>query len=170
MTLRTLILSSLIAVCAFAQDSAAFLANYDEVTKKLVSLAEAVPAEKFSWKPADGVRSIGQVYVHLAGANLMIPNALGAKSPAGIISRDAEKTMTEKSAIIGALKQSIAHARDAMKAGLEQPSKATKLFGREATHGSVALLMISHLHEHLGQSIAYARSVGVTPPWSAGRE
>lgn len=161
---------ALISSCALPQDSATFLTNYDEVTKKLVSLAEAVPADKYSWKPADGVRSIGQVYIHVAGANFMIPNALGAKAPAGVISRDSEKTMTDKGAIISALKQSIAHARDALTTGLQEPSKQTKLFGRDTTQGSVALLMISHLHEHLGQSIAYARSVGVAPPWSAGRE
>ena len=49
-------------------------------------------------------------------------------------------------------------------------TKATKLFGRDNTYGGVKLLIITHLHEHLGQSIAYARTNKVTPPWSAGRD
>lgn len=160
------------AASALAHDEntalkAEFLANYDDVSKKIISLAEAVPADKYSYKPAEGVRSIAAVYVHLAGANIMIPNALGAKPPADMkMSRDSEKTMTDKAEIVSMLKKSMAHARTAISDGLDTPSKATKLFGRESTHSATSLLIISHMHEHLGQSIAYARASGVTPPWS----
>ena len=136
--------------------------------RKSSALAEAVPAEKYSWRPAEGVRSVGEVYMHIAGANYMIPSRLGAKAPAGI-SRDMEKTVTDKAKIIEHLKQSFAHVRQAIENSTDN-SKATKLFGRDNTHGGVKLLIITHLHEHLGQSIAYARTNKVTPPWSAGSD
>lgn len=165
---------ALAAASAFAQDAKAikaeFLANFDDTSKKIVSLAEAVPAEKYSWKPQDGVRSIAQVYVHLTLANYAIPVALGAKMPTdGSISRDMEKTMTDKAKIVPALKKAMENARMAIETGMNEPSKATKLFGKDSTNSAAALLVITHMHEHLGQSIAYARSNGVTPPWSGGQ-
>ena len=163
-----------LSVCAAAQDAAPslraeFLANYDDTTKKIISLAEAISAEKYGWRPAEGVRSVSEVFVHIAGANFMIPSAIGVKPPAGL-SRDAEKTVTEKAKVVEMLKQSVQHARGAIGSALEgDPNKPTKVFGRQSTYAGAALLMISHLHEHLGQSIAYARSAGVAPPWSRGR-
>jgi uncharacterized damage-inducible protein DinB len=157
----------------FAQDpaklKAEFLANFDDTAKKIVSLAEAVPADKYKWRPAPGVRSISEVYMHITGANFMIPNFLGAKMPEDLkLGRDSEKTITSKDEIIPLLKRAMEHTRRAIESGMDTPDKATKLFGRDSTNAGVALLLITHMHEHLGQSIAYARSNGVTPPWSEG--
>ena len=162
-----------LSACALAQETASlrseFLANYDDTTKKIISLAEAIPADKFAWRPAPGVRSISEVFVHIAGANYMIPTTVGVKPPSGL-SRDAEKTVTEKAKVVEMLKDSVQHARGAISAALEgDPNKATKVFGRQSTYEGASLLMISHLHEHMGQSIAYARSAGVVPPWSQPR-
>lgn len=160
------------AVSAFPQEMATsmksdFLSNFDDVSKKIVSLAEAVPADKYNWRPQDGVRSVAQVYVHIVGANFMIPNALGAKPPADVkLSRDMEKTLTDKAQIVDMLKKSMTHARQALSTALDKPGTATKLFGKDSNYTATSLLIVSHLHEHLGQSIAYARSNGVTPPWS----
>jgi uncharacterized damage-inducible protein DinB len=158
------------SVCSFGQTAKGiqsdFLSNFDDTQKKIISLAEAVPAEKYSWRPAEGVRSIGEVYMHIANANYGLPSALGVKPPAGI-SRDLEKTVTEKAKILEHLKTSFEHARKAL-ASVGDLSKPTKLFGRDNTYGGVELLIVTHLHEHLGQSIAYARTNKVTPPWSGG--
>jgi len=152
---------------AFAFDAQSdLLANLADTEKKIVSLAEAVPQDKYAWRPADGVRSVSEVFMHIAGANYMIPSALGAKPPAGL-TRDMEKTVTDKAKVVEQLKQSFAHLRQAITSATDD-SKATKLFGRESTYGATKLLIITHLHEHLGQSIAYARTNKVTPPWSAG--
>jgi uncharacterized damage-inducible protein DinB len=143
-----------------------FLGQLADVEKKMISLATAMPAEKYSWRPADGVRSISEVYVHIAGANYLFPTFVEVKPPAGI-SRDMEKTVTEKSKVIEALKQSFEHARQAVK-GLSDAdmAKPVKMFGRETTYEGVFFTMANHMHEHLGQSIAYARTNGVVPPWS----
>jgi uncharacterized damage-inducible protein DinB len=157
------------ASCAFGFDAQSdLLANLADTEKKIVSLAEAVPAEKYIWRPAEGVRSISEVFMHIAGANYTIPSALGVKPPAGL-SRDMEKTVTDKAKVVEQLKQSFAHVRQAISSTTDD-AKATKLFGRDSTNGGVKLLIITHLHEHLGQSIAYARMNKVTPPWSAGRD
>jgi uncharacterized damage-inducible protein DinB len=158
-----------VSACAFGFDAQSeLLANFDGTQKKIIALAEAIPADKYGWRPAEGVRSISEVFMHIAGANYMIPSALGAKPPAGI-SRDMEKTVTDKAKVVEQLKGSFTHVRTALE-GVEDPAKATKLFGRDSTYGNTQLLIVTHLHEHLGQAIAYARVNNVTPPWSRGRE
>ncbi len=144
---------------------APYLRNWDDVTGKLVALAEAVPAEKYTWRPAEGVRSVSEVYMHVAGGNFYLPSALGAELPPGL-SREIEKE-TDKAKVVAALKDSIAHARKAVEgADLATLGQEVELFGRKMTRADVLLILLSHAHEHLGQAIAYARSNGVAPPWS----
>ncbi len=138
------------------------------VEKKIVALAEATPAEKFAWRPADGVRSVSEVYMHLAGANYMFPTMIRIKPPQGV-TRDMEKTVTGKAEVIEHLKTSFSHARKSFEgvpdADLE---KKVKFFGTEKTERELLLILLNHAHEHLGQSIAYARMNGIAPPWSEG--
>jgi uncharacterized damage-inducible protein DinB len=138
------------------------------VEKKLVSLAEAVPADKFAWRPAEGVRSVSEVYMHVVGANYMLPTMFGAKMPAGI-SRDMEKTVTDKAKVIENVKASFAHARKTVEGVADADlEKKVKFFGTEKSEREVLMILVTHAHEHLGQSIAYARMNGVSPPWSEG--
>lgn len=144
-----------------------YLAEIDAVGKKLVELAEAMPADKYSWRPAPGVRSVGEVYLHVVGGNSFIPTFLGAPPMEGV-SRETEKTVKDKAQIVALLKKSIENAR-AVAANVPEAdlNKKVKAFGgREMSERQVLLILLNHLHEHLGQSIAYARSNGVTPPWS----
>lgn len=144
----------------------AFLAQQDGVEKELLSLAEATPAEKFLWRPAEGVRSVSEVYVHVAFANYLLTGFIGAKTPEGI-SGGMEKTVTQKAAVIDALKKSFAHLRAAVAATPDADlDKPVKLFGHDSTVLGVLLAVATHEHEHLGQSIAYARMNGIVPPWS----
>jgi len=148
---------------------AEFLMQQAGVEKELLSLAEATPAAKFSWRPAEGVRSVSEVYMHIAGGNYLFLGFAGVKSPDGI-SPAMEKDVTDKAAVIEAMKKSFAHLR----AGVESISdadldKPVKLFGHETTVRGVLLIAATHEHEHLGQSIAYARMNGIVPPWTAAR-
>ena len=52
------------------------------VSQQLIALAEATPAEKFSWRPAPGVRSTSEVYMHIAEANFGLLAVTGPKLPA----------------------------------------------------------------------------------------
>jgi len=142
------------------------LASIDDAGKKLVDLAQAMPAEKFGWRPASGVRSVSEVYVHVAAGNYFLPTFVGVKRPEGM-DRTMETKITEKSQVIDTLKKSIAHLKNAVEgvpdADLDKP---VKFFGRDLTERAILLHAVNHMHEHLGQSIAYARMNGVVPPWS----
>jgi uncharacterized damage-inducible protein DinB len=171
--LRTVPLSALLSLGLYAQSTpasifkASFLAQLDDTEKKIVSLAEAMPQEKYSWRPEEGVRSISEVYVHIAGANYGFTTFLGAKMPAGLDPK-MEKTITEKAKVLETLKASFEFARNVVK-GLSDAdlTKETKFFGgRMMSYEGVLFVMANHMHEHLGQSIAYARANHVTPPWS----
>ncbi len=149
---------------------AEFIAEVDSVGKKLTDLAGAIPPEKYGWRPAPGIRSVSEVYVHIAGGNYLLPSFMGVKVPEGI-SREMEKTVTEKAKVIETLKKSLDHvksvAADMSDADLD---KKVKFFGREMTQRALMVVTLNHMHEHLGQSIAYARMNGVAPPWSEGAE
>ena len=140
----------------------------DDVQKKALDLAEAVPAEKYSWRPAEGVRSFSEVFVHIAGGNYFLPTFAGVNPPAGF-SRDAEKTVTEKAKVIELMKQSFDHVRAAFdKLPDAEMEKTVDFFGSKMTLRGIYLSCVGHVNEHLGQSIAYARMNAIVPPWSAG--
>jgi uncharacterized damage-inducible protein DinB len=148
----------------------AIIDQLDDAERKLVALAGAMPQEKYAWRPAEGVRSVSEVFVHVAGANFMIPGIAGVqRQPAVALPRDAEKTITDKARIVELLGQSFAHAKQAvMDVPDAELDTAVQLFGQPSTKLGVFMLIATHAHEHLGQSIAYARSNGVAPPWSGG--
>lgn len=142
----------------------------DDAATKIVALAEAMPAEKFSWRPGAGVRSVSEVLMHVAGGNMGIPGMAGVtRKPERPLARDAEKTVTTKAAVIAALKDSYAYLKlasaDIPDAALNDP---VDLFGQKSTKRGVLVLLATHNHEHLGQLIAYARMNGIAPPWSRG--
>ncbi len=149
---------------------AEFLRQLDGVEKKLLDLAQATPEEKYTWRPAEGVRSVSEAYMHVAGANFFLTRIIGVEPPAGQDPRDLEK-ITDKAKILELLKQSLEHVRQAaLKTPDAEMDKPVKMFGRETTVRDVFLLLALHQHEHLGQAIAYARMNGIVPPWSAARQ
>jgi uncharacterized damage-inducible protein DinB len=158
------------AAATFQSD---WVSDVDFVGKRIVDLASAVPAEKYSWRPAPGVRSVSEVYMHIVGANYMLPSLVGGKVPEGV-GRDMEKTVTDKAKVVEWLKKSIDNAKAVgggiSNADLDKMVKVPFLGGRELTERRILMIVQTHLHEHLGQSIAYARSNGVTPPWSEAGE
>lgn len=151
------------AVSGFRAD---VIGNMDFAASELTRLAEAVPAEKYSWRPAPGVRSISEVYMHVALADYYLCSFLGAKAPEGI-SREMEKSVTDKAQVLAELKKGIAYARSVVEKTPDSDlDTMVKFFGRDLSKRAMMLVLVGHLHEHLGQSIAYARTNGVVPPWS----
>jgi uncharacterized damage-inducible protein DinB len=146
---------------------AEFLAQLDDVEKKLVALAEAIPQEKYSWRPGEGVRSTSEVFLHIAGGNYFLPTFIGLQPP---VSWTAEmEKETEKAKVIASLKESLAYVRQVANELPEaELGRAVTFFGRDSTVLGILFLAANHLHEHLGQAIAYARTNGIVPPWSAG--
>lgn len=146
-----------------------FLGQLQEVEKKTVDLAEAIPAEKYSWRPGEGIRSVSEVYMHIAGGNYLLLQFIGVQPPPGI-SRDMEK-ITEKAKVIENLKQSYEFVRQAVvKMPDSELEKKVKFFSGETTVRDVLFNVALHMHEHMGQLIAYARINGIVPPWTAAAE
>jgi len=149
------------------------IADISTLESKYVSLAEAMPAATYDWSPMEGVRSVGEVFCHMAGANFGIPRYFGVDAPAEAATLeskcDTDDLESLKTGAIESLRKSFVFAKQAIAdvpdANLDD---ATKLFGRDTTKRAAMLLYVTHMHEHLGQSVAYARSNGVVPPWSTG--
>ena len=148
-----------------------FLFQIDQAQDKLLQLANAIPAEKYGWKPGEGVRSVGEVFNHVASANYFFPTIWKSTvpMPAGIDPRTFEKEMSgDKAKTIDTLTKSFAHVRAAITAASEADlNNKINIFGHDATVRDAMLIVVTHAHEHLGQSIAYARSNAIVPPWSA---
>ncbi|HSK19508.1 MAG TPA: DinB family protein [Longimicrobiales bacterium] len=151
------------------------LRDVTQVEEKMTALAGAIPEARYAWRPADGVRSTAEVLVHVAADNWFLPTAVGIPAPAetGIKAGDypsvqayEARTMTKAEAM-ATMRESFAHLRAAMeKADEAFLAQKVELFGSEMSGTDLWVLTTTHLHEHLGQMIAYARSIGVVPPWS----
>ena len=148
--------------------------DMNDLQRKMIDLANAIPESAYGWRPAPGVRSIGEVFLHVAADNYLLPIFMGAPAPAstGITSDYAtagayEKRALTKAQIVAEMQASFVHLHQAM--GLTTDANLTAsvtFFGQQWSRQRAMLLTVTHLHEHLGQSIAYARSNNVTPPWS----
>lgn len=140
-----------------------------DAEKKVVALAEATPQEKYSWRPMDGVRTTSEVFMHVAGGNYGYAMFLGTPMPEGVNPREFDK-ITDKAQVVDILKKSFAQIKLAV-TNAGDLSKTVKIFGgREMTVDALILQTATHAHEHLGQSIAYARTNHIVPPWTAERE
>jgi uncharacterized damage-inducible protein DinB len=141
--------------------------EWSHVSKQLIDLAEAIPAEKFAWRPGAGVRSVSEVYMHIALANFSLLSVTGPKMPADMKSADMEKTVTAKPEVIDWLKRSLEAVKTAH-AGVKPADlqRKVKINGRDAMVDGMYLRIIVHANEHMGQLVAYARMNGVVPPWS----
>lgn len=148
---------------------AEILRQIGDAERKLVALAEAMPVDKYGWRPGEGVRSVGEVFLHVAGGNYLIPSIWGVKPPEGVDVRGIEKNAGDKTKVVDALRKSFDHARQAIQSAPEADlEKKVSIFGQDGTGREAFMIVGTHAHEHLGQSIAYARMNGVTPPWSGG--
>jgi len=147
------------------------LAWIKDAEGKLVQLAEATPEAKYAWRPGKDVRSTGEVFMHVATANFGIPSFWGVAPPEGFKFDTYEKSLTKKADIQKALKDSFAHMETAFSAMSDADlDKPAEFFGMKSTVRGGYMLLLSHVHEHLGQSIAYARMNGIVPPWTAKQQ
>lgn len=146
---------------------AEFLTEVSYYEQRYTRLAQAVPAEKYTWRPAEGVRSIGEVYNHIVAANYGIARALGTQPPAGFDPKAIMANSGDKAKTVQALKDSFAHFRQAVIAVSDADlDKPLKMFGQQTTYRGAFIMITGHTGEHLGQSIAYARMNGIVPPWT----
>ena len=173
-TLRAAVtLAGLVSVSGFAAAQnpggfkGEFLGNFGQVESKFYQLVEAMPIDTYDWRPGAGVRSVCEVFMHISVDNYLMGGAFGVVMPREMEGPGAEKCPGDKAKVMAAMKASFGAIRAKVNtltdADMDQPAK---LFGATQTKRAWLLATAEHAGEHLGQSIAYARSNGVVPPWS----
>jgi len=141
--------------------------EWGHVSRQVVALAEAIPAEKYSWRPGPGVRSTSEVFMHIAINNFWLLSVTGPQLPADLTSNEQEKTVTSKTDVVNWLKRSFEAVRVAHLAVKPADLKrVVRIDKKSATVDGMYLRIIVHANEHMGQLIAYARVNGIVPPWS----
>ncbi|MGO9126546.1 MAG: DinB family protein [Terriglobales bacterium] len=190
--MKKVLLSLLVAIClsagtmgAWAQTSDAAadhtapsydmkgqsLADLQVVQKKFLDLANALPADKFSWRPAADSRSFAEVFLHVAGERYGILGLMGTASPAGFDGKTFEKSTTDRVRIVEELNKSWEFTQKAIN-GMSNADFAKLLpkLGPQANAGDVIYILVADAHEHLGQVVAYARENGIVPPWTVAAQ
>ncbi len=155
------------------------VSNLEFTGGRIVELAEAIPADQYSWAPSDEVRTTSEVLMHIVGVNMLLPSALGAELPEGVEVPEEgpfsllgkwEAEVTGKDDVVAKLKESFAYAKEALPT-ITDLDTSVQLFGPEPqSKRAYVMILMNHSHEHLGQSIAYARFMGVVPPWTAAQQ
>ena len=143
------------------------LVDLEQMPKKFVDLANALPADKLTWRPSADSRSFAEVFLHVAAERYGILGLMGAEPPAGVDRKALEKSTTERARIVDELNKSWDFAKKTIQAmpNAEFAKPLPKL-GPQANAGDVVYILVADNHEHLGQSIAYARENGIVPPWT----
>lgn len=164
-----------IAAPAFAQQAAApapvsvqaaFVRDIGNLSDKFAALAGAMSG-KYDWRPGPGVRSVSEVFNLIVTENRMLAGVLSGaagQAPAGM---GGGAAIADPAAMPDALRTSYAAVGQALSAlSAEDMNASVRLFGRDTTKQGAVFILLLDQHEHLGQSIAYARTNGVVPPWS----
>ena len=141
---------------------AAFGDDAGTLSDKFTGLAR-VMSGKYDWKPGQGVRSVGDVFNLIVKENGLLAGVLSGTPNTGA----PPAPITDPEKMQEALKTSYVNLQKAI-TGLSDNDLQTpvKLFGRDMTKQDALMHILEDQHEHLGQSIAYARTNGVVPPWS----
>jgi len=153
------------------------IADLRATEQKFVGLADALSWEQYGWRPMARVRSVGEVFMHVAAGNVQFPQLMG-HAPIDRLPEDLRRlplwtdplVPVTKTRVIEILRASFENARAAVRAVADEDLETTVVFSAELiTYRKVMSLLSAHVHEHLGQQIGYARMNGVVPPWSQGR-
>jgi uncharacterized damage-inducible protein DinB len=158
---------------AFQHD---LLGVFSYAQNQVLQLEEAMPQNKFDWRPAPGVRSVAETYLHIAFSTYGLVKMVTGKEPPAEAGWDAnpakwEKKTKDKAEIKKILEQAFAFAHAAIEAFPDADlDKKVNFFGNEMSARAVLIIVASHMTEHLGQSIAYARANKITPPWTKEQE
>jgi hypothetical protein len=146
----------------------AFIADIEAMGVKFTGLAGAFPADKYSWRPMDGVRSVSEVLMLIATEGYgFAPTSLGGKAALSREDMGKLATTTDKAEVIAHLTKALAYAKQTIEA-IDPATLVAKrqAMGKERSTAEIVLLVGGDMHEHLGQLIAYARMNHIVPPWS----
>jgi uncharacterized damage-inducible protein DinB len=136
--------------------------------EEIVAVAEAMPADKYSFAPTNGefktVRTFGQQLTHIAQAQYYFFGGFGTKPP---IDPKSLSKLTSKDEIVKAVKDSFAFARQATDS-MTPENAFEEIEERDGTNTRVSItaFSIGHTENHYGQMIEYLRMNGIIPPAS----
>ncbi len=165
-----------------------YLWEFEIAEQQLLALAETFPAQQYGWRAADTARSVSEILVHLAAGSRIYLVLVGAdaapelydklegESMARIMAMIAinerlEKSITDKTAVVAFLVKSLQAVRSRfMQASDEELDRPEVFVGEHTTVRRFYMRALCHLHEHMGQLIAYARAMGIPAPWQAARD
>ncbi len=138
-----------------------------DYASRVLSLAKAMPADKYSWRPEEGVMSVEEVFTHIARYNFYyLESSLGIPVPDDVDVENVE-SITGKKNVVAILEQSIEHVKESIKdMPVSKLKEETQMYGNTVNGQAVLMQLITHKSEHVGQSIAYARTNGIVPPWN----
>jgi len=153
----------------------ALLTELETAERQLLAIANEMPAEKFGWRPDATARTVSEVLVHVAAGNFSLLAFLGHAAPSDIYgdivgegeqrlwsaihrNDELEKVVRDKGDAIKLLERSLQAVRESIKQPIGEALA-------EPTLSKVYMRMIVHLHEHMGQMIAYTRMNGMSVPW-----
>jgi uncharacterized damage-inducible protein DinB len=165
-----------------------YLWEFDIAERQLLSMADSFPPERYGWRAADTARSVSEILVHLAAGSRTLLAILGVDAAPDLYGKlegdgvprmmamirkneSLEKSITDKADAIALLRRSL----DAWKTAFTEASE-TELnrpmvfFGEQTTVRRLYLRGLAHMHEHMGQLVAYTRAMGLPAPWQAERE
>ncbi len=160
-----------------------FLWELEIVIRQSMAIAEAIPREKYDWRPDTTARSVSEVFVHVATGNFMLLDAIGVSAPmdlymqvptngrerfSGLMRRNDElvATVRDKNAVVALLRRSLQVVNQSFNGASEaELGRHLHFFGEETTVRRVYLRLLAHAHEHMGQMIAYLRFNGISIPW-----
>jgi hypothetical protein len=143
------------------------LADLQGAQKKFVDLANALPADKITWRPSADSRSFAEVFLHVAGERYGILGLMGVAPPAGFDGKTFEKSTTDRAQIVVELNKSWEFAQKAINSMSNADfAKLLPKLGPQANAGDVVYILVADAHEHLGQVVAYARVNAIVPPWT----
>lgn len=168
---RLAAIAAFLPATALAQNGAAvrdeMMRHFNESMSKIISLAAAMPADKYLWKPSEPAMPVGHVYAHIARYNFWyLTNEMKLPAEPGI-NLDTLEAMRNKEQIVALLRRSNDYVKRNMAAQTAAQLDAPgSIYGRAAPQWAVIVQLVAHMNEHLGQSIAYARANNITPPWS----
>ena len=165
-----------------------YLWELDIAEHQLLLLSEAFPADRYGWRAAESARSVSEILVHVAGGNFMLLGTIGVEAAPDLYGKldqeviprmmamitrneELEKSIVERAAVITVLKRSLAAWRAAFTQTQDaELERQDMLFGERTTVRRLFMRGLTHMHEHMGQLIAYTRAMGLPAPWPDWRE
>ena len=135
--------------------------------KELTSLGDAVPQDKYNWRPMEGVRSVAESFLHAAVGNYVTLKTMAGKLPEGVDPMKLEKSTTDKAKITDEVRKSFKAINDYVASIPDSDlGRQVNFFGMTMSVGDMIMFASGHQHETLGQAIAYARMNKIVPPWT----